>query len=109
MRRVAAPLLLLLALPAGAEQGRGLYEVRYDLLLADYCALAAPAVIAGYRAEARAVVERDGLDEAAQRAALNRAAIAFEKEWGNRGLGGSRGWCRNEGAAGAARLAAQAP
>lgn len=112
--RAAGPLLLLAlasAVPAAgaAEPARGLFEVRYDLLLAEYCALLDEAVVAGYRAEALAVVDRDGLDPVAQQSAMSRAAIAFEREWGNRGLGGSRGWCRNEGVASAARLAAQAP
>jgi len=95
--------------PASAETPRGLFEIRYDLLLADYCALLDEAVVAGYRAEALAAIERDGLDQPAQTAAMGRAEIAFETEWGNRGLGGSRPWCRNEGLASAARLAAKAP
>jgi hypothetical protein len=111
MRGGLLTIALLLALGAAprAEEPRGLFEIRYDLLLADYCALLDAAVVAGYRAEALAAIARDGLDQAAQRAVLSRAEIAFEKEWGNRGLGGSRPWCRNEGTASAARLAAQAP
>jgi hypothetical protein len=102
-------LLLALGTAPRAEEPRGLFEIRYDLLLADYCALLDAGVVAGYRAEALAAIARDGLDPAAQSVILSRAEIAFEREWGNRGLGGSRPWCRNEGAVSAARLAAKAP
>jgi len=105
MRRLAPLALLpLLALPAAAEP-RDLAAVHYDLLLAEHCALLDPAVVAGYRAEYRDLVARDALDEAAQVKAEGRANLAFEREWSNRGLGGSRPWCRTEGVASAARLA----
>ncbi len=110
MRRAAIVLALLAAgLPAGAGQSRDLFAVHYDMLLADYCALVDERVIAGYRAEAAAAIAQDHLDEAQQRSERARAAIAFEAEWGNRGLGGSRPWCRHEGSEGAGRLAAAAP
>lgn len=80
--------------------------MHYDLLVADQCGLTTGAVIAGYRSEYAAVVARDGLDEAAQKEARLAALVAFDYEYQNRGLGGSRAWCRTEGAAGAARLAA---
>jgi hypothetical protein len=110
MRRLALILASLAAgLPAGAGESRDLYAVQYDMLLADYCALVDERVVAGYRAESAAMIARDHLDAAQQRDARSRAAIAFEAEWGNRGLGGSRPWCRDEGSAGAQRLAAAAP
>jgi hypothetical protein len=52
------------------------------------------------------VVARDALDEAAQREQRLAALVAFDYEYQNRGLGGARAWCRTEGVAGAARLAA---
>lgn len=105
MRLGALPLLatLLMVSPAAA---RDLAAVHYDLLLAEYCALLDASVIAGWEAEVADVVAAQALDDAAQRAAASEASIAFEAEWGNRGLGGSRPWCRNEGVESAARLAA---
>ncbi len=112
MQRALIAVGLILALgspPLLAGGARDLYAVHYDMLLADYCSLIDAQVVAGYRAESATAVERDHLDEAQQRDARSRAAIAFEAEWGNRGLGGSRPWCRHEGSEGAARLAAAAP
>ena len=101
--------VLTAGLPARAADSRDLYAVHYDMLLADYCALVDAQVLAGYRAESAAMIARDHLDEAQQRSERARAAIDFEAEWGNRGLGGSRPWCRHEGSEGAERLAAAAP
>jgi len=80
--------------------------VHYDMLVADQCGLIDDSVAAGYRAEYAAVVARDGLDEAAQREQRIAAIMAFDYEYQNRGLGGARAWCREDGAAGARRLAA---
>lgn len=98
--------LLLLAAAGGPAAARDLAAVHYDLILAEHCGLLDGAVAAGWRGEVDALVAAGKLDEAAQRAAVSAASIAFETEWGNRGLGGSGPWCRNEGAEGAARLAA---
>jgi len=105
--------LLLAALPpalpeAAADEPRDLKAVHYDMLVADQCGLADGFVIAGYRAEYAAVVVRDGLDESAQRELRLAALVAFDYEYQNRGLGGARAWCREEGTAGARRLAAYA-
>ncbi len=111
MMRPAGLVALLAALSPAAPAAAGdrdLAAVHYDLLLAEYCGRLDAAVIAGYRAEVRAVVARDALDEAAQQAERSSASIAFESEWGNRGLGGSGPWCRSEGSESAARLAAHA-
>jgi len=76
------------------------------MLVADNCGLVDDGVAAGYAAEYAAMVTRDGLDDAAQRRQRLAALVAFDYEYQNRGLGGARAWCRVEGAAGAARLAA---
>jgi hypothetical protein len=76
------------------------------MLVVDQCGLSNESIIVGYRAEYAAVVARDALDEAAQREARLAALIAFDYEYQNRGLGGSKAWCRTEGVAGAERLAA---
>lgn len=96
------PALLFLAWTGSAE-ARDLTEVYYDYLLADYCALLTPEALAGYRAEVAAA------DPAVRQRAQSAAELAFEREWGNRGLGGTRPWCRDEGRESAARLAAAQP
>ena len=40
---------------------------------------------------------REALDEAAARTARIQAGVAFDLEWQNRGLGGFRPWCREDG------------
>ena len=40
---------------------------------------------------------REFLDEARARTARIEANVAFDLEWQNRGLGGSRPWCRQDG------------
>lgn len=91
---------------SAADETRDLEAVHYDMLVADQCGLVDDSVIAGYRVEYEAVVARDGLDETEQQEQRLAALIAFDYEYQNRGLGGSRAWCREEGVEGARRLAA---
>jgi hypothetical protein len=87
-------------------------RVVYDFALTEYCGLVTPAVLRGFRAEYRDLVEAHALDDAEARDARIEAWIKIDQEWDNRGLGGFRDWCRVEGAEAMARFegyAAEAP
>ena len=73
----------------------------YDVALVQNCGLLTAEVERGFElasAERRAT---EGLDDAAARAARIQAGVAFDLEYQNRGLGGSRPWCRQDGKAAA--------
>ena len=91
---------------AAAEEPRDLKAVHYDMLVVDQCGLVNGSVLAGYQAEYAAVVARDHLNEAQQQQQRHDALVAFDAEYHNRGLGGSRAWCRDEGVPSAQHFAA---
>mgnify|MGYP000371118253 CR=1 FL=1 len=94
------------AAPAAGEEERSLTRAVYEFAVTGYCGLVDAAVDAGFRAEVAALTARAGLaDEAARRQRL-RGWVAAEEEWRNRGLGGQRAWCAEEGAAAARRFKA---
>lgn len=105
MRRLVL-LLLFCATPTLADEPT-LQALHYDLLLGDHCGLMSQTALAGYKLGAAAA--GSDLTPEQQTAARHAAGIAFEMEYHNRGLGGSKAWCRNEGAAGIERLSALAP
>lgn len=73
----------------------------YDIQLVQSCGLLTAEVERGYElasAERRAA---EGLDDAAAQAARMKAGVAFDLEYQNRGLGGNRPWCRQDGKAAA--------
>jgi hypothetical protein len=83
---------------------RDLETVVYDFEVAGYCGLVTDQVAAGFRREYADVLRRDRMSEEEASLARRRAFVAVEAEWGNRGLGGFRGWCREEGRAAAAHF-----
>lgn len=73
----------------------------YDIALVQNCGLLTAEVERGFQlasAERRAA---ESLDDAAAQAARIKAGVAFDLEYQNRGLGGSRPWCRQDGKAAA--------
>ena len=95
-------LAVLLWVGAARADQTTLQTLHYDLLLADHCGLMTDQALRGYKKGASAA--RSDLSEAQSAAALSAAGLAFGYEYQNRGLGGSRPWCRDEGMAGLARL-----
>jgi len=96
--------------PTDAAAARARLEaLHYDLEVAGYCSLVDAEVGAGFRRQAEALAERAGLDRAGLDALRGRAWQAAHAEWQNRGLGGYRGWCRNEGRAAAERFLSEPP
>lgn len=92
--------LLAASLAANAEE-RTLTRAVYEFAVTGYCGLQDPAVEAGFRAEAAALTERDALSDEDARHQRIRGWIDAEDEWRNRGLGGNRAWCADEGMAAA--------
>lgn len=95
-----AAFLLAAVQPASPESGaaeRDLTRVVYDYAVTSYCGTLTPEVEAGFRRELAILTRRHGLDEETARRQRIRGWIAADREWSNRGLGGHRAWCREEG------------
>ena len=73
----------------------------YDVYLVETCGLLTARCSAGSSWRATSGAEPSRLDEAAARTARINAGVAFDLERQNRGLGGSRPWCRQDGKAAA--------
>jgi len=71
-----------------------------------YCGTLTPQVEAGFQRELAEATRRLDLDETAARQARIQGWVAADLEWSNRGLGGFRAWCRDEGVAAARRFRA---
>lgn len=76
-------------------------RAHYDVYLVENCGLLTAEVRRGFELARDERRQAEGLDEAAARAARIEAGVAFDLEWQNRGLGGSRPWCRQDGKAAA--------
>jgi hypothetical protein len=93
---VALPAAAVAAEPSAAPAGP-YARAHYDIQLVLSCGLLTAEVERGYElasAERRAA---EGLDDAAAQAARLEAGVAFDLEYQNRGLGGNRPWCRQDG------------
>jgi hypothetical protein len=86
---------------ASAQEERGITRVVYEFAVTSYCGTLDEAVTAGYHAEIEAVTRRSGIDAEAARRQRIQGWIDAEAEWRNRGLGGHRAWCADEGVAAA--------
>ena len=96
--------LLLAVLACAAQAGQptqappGSYaRAHYDLRLVENCGLVTAEVERGFELARDERLRREALDEAGARTARIQAGVAFDLEWQNRGLGGSRPWCREDG------------
>jgi hypothetical protein len=81
-----------------------LVRVHYDYEVVQYCSLANDKVITGFRRQLASIVAETGASRDAIEAARSIAWKAAHLEWQNRGLGGFRGWCKNEGRQAATRF-----
>jgi hypothetical protein len=81
-----------------------LYAANYGYVVCEYCGLVNFAVHDGFRRETTLLIERENMSEAAARKIRLRAWTDADLEWGNRGLGGFRNWCRTVGTAAAQRF-----
>lgn len=95
----AAGLVLVVGIAAaGSSRGADLRQVVYMYSVVEYCGLTDAEVDDGYRQEMRELTRRGGLPESTVRWLRIRGMMAADLEYGNRGLGGFRNWCRTEGA-----------
>ncbi|MGH6933120.1 MAG: hypothetical protein ACREEE_11880 [Dongiaceae bacterium] len=109
---IAILCLSVLAAPSMARAedspSRGL-ELRYLAYLygvTEYCGLNGFEVQDGYRRETRQIIRRENLSENVWRWIRIHGAIDADLEYGDRGLGGYRNWCRTEGVEAATRFLA---
>jgi hypothetical protein len=81
-----------------------LVRVHYDYEVVQYCSLATDKTIAGFRRQLAAIIAETGASSNTVENARSIAWKAAHLEWQNRGLGGFRGWCKNEGQKAAKRF-----
>jgi len=102
----AAVVALMLSTPVCSDgldaAGReALNAAYYDFEVAGYCGLVSDAVGAGFRRRVARILGDTRVDQSTLNQLRGDAWQAAHAEWQNRGLGGFRGWCRNEGRAAA--------
>jgi len=90
--------LLASADPAQA-QNRDLTRVIYDYAVTSYCGTLDLDVERGFRTELETLTRRSGLDTEGARKQRLKGWVQADREWSNRGLGGFRAWCQDEGVA----------
>ena len=102
-----AVLLSLAAAQAIAgENQRTLRQVVYDYAVTSYCGLLTAEVEFGFRRELTSLTEQSGLTEADAKAQRIAGWVDADREWSNRGLGGFRAWCKEDGLPAAERFLA---
>ena len=109
LARLGAGLALAMLVSDPHGDGRRYFRIAYDYEVAAQCGLVSEAVERGYRANLAAAGDASGLDDEALRQLRIRAIVAAAQEYDNRGLGGYRAWCADEGRAGVERLTKEHP
>ena len=107
---LVASLLLLCATQRAAADSQSagwdeLVSIYYRLEVANYCGLANQQAIVGFTLQRDKLLTDHTFTPELIDSARAAAWKAGYKEWDNRGLGGFKRWCRNEGAAYAAGFA----
>ncbi len=74
-----------------------LLDVNYRYEVAGYCGLVDQQVQRGYQAEEQKLADQFEVSKELRQQASGKGWQAAHKEWLNRGLGGFKRWCRNEG------------
>jgi len=74
-----------------------LVELYYKLEVTNYCSLTSEAVIAGFKNANSKLLNKYVFSQEQLNAIRGEAWAAGYREWDNRGLGGFRRWCKNEG------------
>jgi len=92
---VCAPMFSLSAADVTATEQ--LKDINYRFEVAGYCGLVNEAVAGGYHIERKRLLSQHEISEQEQQFLRGKAWQAAHKEWLNRGLGGFKRWCRNEG------------
>jgi hypothetical protein len=79
------------------SRGTALRQIAYMYGVVEYCGLNSAEVFDGYLRETSYVRRRDGITDPVARWLRIRGLTAADLEYGDRGLGGYRNWCRTEG------------
>ncbi len=79
------------------SRGTALTQIAYRYGVVEYCGLNSAEVFDGYLRETNYVRRRDGITDPVARWLRIRGLTAADLEYGDRGLGGYRNWCRTEG------------
>ncbi len=79
------------------SRGTALKQIAYMYGVVEYCGLTSAEVFDGYLRETSYVRRRDGITDPVARWLRIRGLTAADLEYGDRGLGGYRNWCRTEG------------
>lgn len=79
------------------SRGAELKHIAYMYGVTAYCGLDSVEVHDGYRRQMRDLTRRGRLSESTVRWLRIRGMVAADLEYGDRGLGGYRRWCRTEG------------
>lgn len=79
------------------SRGAALKHVAYMYGVVEYCGLNSAEVFDGYQRETSYLRRRDGITDPVARWLRIRGLTAADLEYGDRGLGGYRNWCRTEG------------
>jgi len=74
-----------------------LLDINYRFEVAGYCGLVNEQVAGGYHVERKRLLSDAEFSDQEQQTVRGKAWQAAHKEWLNRGLGGFKRWCRNEG------------
>lgn len=86
------------------ETSRTLRQVVYDYAVTSYCGLLTPEVEFGFQRELATVTEASGLSAEEAKALRIAGWVDADREWSNRGLGGFRAWCEDDGLMAAQRF-----
>ena len=86
-----------------------LVRLHYDLELTGYCSLTTGKATRGFHFELQRVMTARSLNQTDLENARMQAWKEVHMEWQNRGLGGFRAWCKNEGRDAVDRLESVAP
>jgi hypothetical protein len=79
------------------SRGTALKQIAYMYGVVEYCGLNSADVFDGYMRQTSYVRRRDGITDPVARWLRIRGLTAADLEYGDRGLGGYRNWCRTEG------------
>ncbi len=72
-------------------------RINYRFEVAGYCGLVNEQVARGFHIERKQLLEQQAMSQKEQETLRGKAWQMAHKEWLNRGLGGFKRWCRNEG------------
>lgn len=84
--------------------GETYYVLIYDFEVARFCGLVSKTVHDAFWSKRKIVEKQSGWSIEQLRQTRIRAMAAADIEYANRGLGGYKPWCQNEGKAGIARI-----